>query len=249
MARILVDLSHNERFTQIPGEIFGSDHSFEFLYPGMQFPLYHTLRDYDLILMGEILPSENEIDHLFLKTEIDLLKQYVKNGGKLLLSTSSGGDFEYEREDEDIEEYGSIRALNSITGIKRYWWGELFHPVKGLHYRSPENLVITQFPPHPIFNGVSRIMLADATFLEPSTSYKPEIVLTTQPGTKFRYYVDESEELVDIVPIITYRKIGKGACMVIGSTLFMSKHQKFGSFIYDNSKFFFNIINWLVQQK
>ncbi|MBN2157641.1 MAG: hypothetical protein JW776_16460 [Candidatus Lokiarchaeota archaeon] len=242
MARILLDLSHNERYTQIPSGIFDFDFTFEFLYPGMHFA---HLNQYDLIIIGEILPAENEIDHLFLKTEIDMLEKYIREGGKLFLSTSSGGDFEYKKEDADIEDYGSIRALKHITGIKRYWWGELFHPSKALHYKSPENLVLSHFPSHPIFQGINQVMLADTTFLEPSKVHVPKALLTTSIGTKFRYYVDDSEERVDRVPIITTHQFGRGICLVIGSTLFMSRNEQFGSSVMDNSKLFFNIINWL----
>jgi hypothetical protein len=245
MVRILVDTSHNERYIQIPHGIFDYEYSFEFLYPGMNFPTYNYLREYDMVIIGEIIPAHNEMDHLFLKTEISLLKKFVKEGGKLFITSSSGGDFEYEREDEDIEDYASIRALSPITGIKRYWWGELFHPTQHSKKNSPEDLIFTEFPDHPIFEGVSEIMLADSTFLEPSSVHTPEILFFTQQGTKFRYYIDDSEEVVDRVPLISYRKLGAGASLVIGSTLFMSNHKNYGINQVDNAKFFFNIINWL----
>ena len=246
MVRILVDISHNERFTQIPSTIFNHEYTFEFLYPGMHLPEYEILREYDLIIMGEIIPAKNEMDHLFLKTEIAILKDYVKNGGNLLISTSSGGDFDYVREDDDIEDYGSIRALSSITGVKRYWWGEIFHPSKKRHLTNPEDLLFSKFPNHPIFDGINQILLADTTFLEPSTVFSPEILFSTLPGTMFRYFIDDTEECVDDVPLITYRKLGDGASLIIGSTLFMSTQEQYGSTQFDNAKFFFNIVNWLL---
>ncbi|TFG19657.1 MAG: hypothetical protein EU530_05535 [Promethearchaeota archaeon] len=211
-------------------------------------PEYETLREYDLLIMGEIIPAKNEMDHLFLKTEITIIKSYVKNGGNLLISTSSGGDFDYEREDDDIEDYGSIRALSPITGVKRYWWGEVFHPSKKKHLTNPEDLLFSRFPDHPIFEGINQILLADTTFLEPSTVFTPKILFTTLPGTMFRYFVDDTEECVDDVPLITYRKLGTGSSLVIGSTLFMSPHQKYGTPRFNNAKFFLNIINWLSNQ-
>ena len=246
MPRILVDLSHNERYKQIPKGIFDFEYNFEFLYPGMHFPVYDLLCNYDLIILGEIIPAQNVTDHLFLDSELGVLKQDVKDGGKLLITTSSGGDFDYEREDEDIEDYKSIRALSVVSGVKRYWWGELFHPIKKMHYKNPEDLLITHFPPHPIFSGITRIMLSDTTFLEPSTVYIPQTILTSEEGSMFRYFVDDSEELVDEVPLITYYELGRGGCMVIGSTLFMSKQVEFGCSIENNSKFFSNIIHWLL---
>jgi hypothetical protein len=245
MARILVDTSHNERFTQIPHGIFDYEFTFEFLYPGMNFPLYKYLREYDMIIIGEIIPAKNELDHLFLKTEVSLLKKYVKQGGKLLVTSSSGGDFEYVRENEDLEDYVSIRALSPITGIKRYWWGELFHPTYHRENYASEDLIFTKFSDHPIFNGISEIMLSDSTFLEPSAVHPPEILFSSNQGTKFRYYIDDSEEVVGKVPLISYRKLGAGASIVIGSTLFMSNHKKYGVTQFDNAKFLFNIIKWL----
>lgn len=248
MVRILVDISHNERFTQIPSSIFDYEYTFEFLYPGMHLPEYETLREYDLVIIGEIIPAKNELDHLFLKSEIALLKKFVKGGGHLLISSSSGGDFDYKREDVDIEDYGSIRALSSITGVKRYWWGELFHTSKKLHLTHPEDLLFSNIPDHPIFTDVNQILLADTTFLEPSTVFIPEILFSTLPGTMFRYFIDDTEERVDSVPLIIYRKLGAGASLVIGSTLFMSTQEQYGSTKFDNAKLFFNIINWLVNK-
>ena len=246
MPRILVDLSHNERYSQIPSGIFDLNFTFEFLYPGMQFPELPILRDYDLIIMGEIIPAQNGMDHLFLSVEIELLKSYVKQGGKLLLTTSSGGDQDYKGQDEDIEDYRSFRALNPITGVKRYWWGEVFHPSKYMEYMGPEDLMFTEFSSHPIFNGISQILLSDNTFLEPSTVFPSEVLLNTLPGTMFRYFVDDSEELIDEVPLIIYRKFGLGASVVISSTLFMSTHEFFGSTQLDNAKLLLNIVNWLL---
>lgn len=249
MAHILVDLSHNERFTQIPSGIFNAEYDFEFLYPGMQFPELRILQEYDLIIIGEIIPAENGKDHLFLDSEINLLKNYVKYGGKLLITTSSGGDQDYKAQDEDIEDYKSFRALSPISGVKRYWWGEVLHPTEHVEYMGPEDIVFTRFPNHPIFHGIKKILFSDTTFLEPSTVHTAEVVLTTRPGTIFRYFVDDSEEIIDEVPLITYRKFGSGSCLVIGTTLFMSTHEHFGSSQFDNAKFFHNIIEWLINEK
>jgi hypothetical protein len=247
MPRILVDLSHNERYSHIPSGIFGVNYTFEFLYPGMQLPELRILRDYNLIIIGEIIPAQNGRDHLFLNVEIELLKNYVKQGGKLLVTTSSGGDNDYKGQDEDVDDYRSIRALSPMTGIKRYWWGELFHPKKSHYYQVPENLLISHFPSHPIFEDIHKVMFADTTFLEPSTIHVPQVILTSQPGTMFRYYIDDSEEKMDNVPIMTSRLLGKGECVVIGSTLFMSKQPIYGISVADNLKLFKNIIKYLVK--
>ena len=183
MPRILVDLSHNERYSQIPKNVFDFTFTFEFLYSGMQFPDITSLREYDMVIIGDIIPAKNEKDHLFLNSEIELLKEYVKQGGKLLISSSSGGDQDYLGQDEDIEDYRSIRALSMISGVKRYWWGEVFHEDLHPEDLEPEDLDFTSFPNHPIFQNVLRILLSDTTFLEPSNVFPTEILFSTQPKT------------------------------------------------------------------
>jgi hypothetical protein len=58
-----------------------------------------------------------------------------------------------------------MRALYKVTGIKRFYWGELYNKSENDYYLSPENLVFTEFPNHPIFSNIKKIILGDSTFL------------------------------------------------------------------------------------
>ncbi len=243
MPRILIDLTHNEQYNHIPDNIFEVEYIFEFINPGDPFPTFSELIRYDLLIIGEIIPSKNQKDHLFHENEIRAIKKYFNEGGRLLITTSSGGDFDYKRSN------GSLRALSLKTGVKRFWWGELFNNEKNNYYKTPENLIFKQFPSHEIFNGVEKLIFADCTFLEPTESPTTEQILYTTENTHFRYFIDEDEDIIGKVPIIisNIEEKGNNKCLTIGSTLFMTKNKEFGIKIADNGKFFNNLINWLIK--
>lgn len=245
MPRILIDLTHNESFDHIKGEIFDIDFVFEFVQYGDPFPSLTELKRYDLIIIGEIIPADNHHDHLFLENELLNIKRYVRNyGGRLLITSSSGGDFDYKRE------LGSLRALSSITGVKRFRWGELFNSLPKNYYLEPENLIFNSLSDHEIFDGVNKLLFADCTLLEATSSENTEELLLTNNKTHFRFFSNERVISAENLPVIISKtiegneKIGK--VLTIGSTLFMTDHKIYGLNAFDNKKFFMNIINWLL---
>ena len=132
--QILIDLCHNENYRKIPNELFDLDYLFQFTNPSGSFPNFDELKQYDILIIGEIIPAKDKKDHLFFENEIQTIKKYVKNGGNLLITTSSGGDFDYLRGE------GSLRAFSKLTGVKRLWWGELFNQAEGKYIESFKEL-------------------------------------------------------------------------------------------------------------
>jgi uncharacterized membrane protein len=177
---------------------------------------------------------------LFLSKELTSIDKYVNNGGNLLLTTSSGGDFDYKGS------RGSIRALFPVTGVIRFYWGELYSKLEEDYYLTPNNLIITNLPNHPIFEGIKKIILADTTFFELSTESNVNSVLKTNKGTCFNYYLDNFNNNAENETIIAINTYGEGKSLTIGSTLFMTNNEKYGIHLADNGKFFKNIINWLI---
>ncbi|MHA1339758.1 MAG: hypothetical protein ACTSRZ_09740 [Promethearchaeota archaeon] len=248
MPLILIDNSHNEEFRSVPKVVFDEelldmDYAFDIIHRGDQFPDYHQLKKYSVLILGNILPAPNQKDHLFSKDEIKTIKKFVYNGGNLLITTSAGGDFKYPKSK------GSLRVLVSINSVKIYWWGELFHEDPNYYYKEAECLVFNKFPPHPIFNNISKLIFTDCTFFEIDEEIEPspEILLKTTKNTAFRYYKDYSEYIVDSVPIIILRKFGLGKSISIGSTYFMLDDKKYGIYLADNKIFFANLIKYLVK--
>lgn len=242
--QILIDLSHNESYRKIPNDLFDLDYLFQFTNPSGSFPNFDELIQYDILIIGEIIPANNKKDHLFFKEEIRTIKKYVQNGGNLLITTSSGGDFDYLRTE------GSLRALYKITGIKRFWWGELLNTKVGKYVGSHENIVFTKFPSHKIFNGVQKLILADCTFLEFEEDLedsKVETLLECEPDSFFRYYTDDFVEKIGKESVITLKKTDEGKCLTIGSTLFMTDDEKYGIGAENNEIFFKNIIQFLLE--
>ena len=87
MPRILIDLTHNESFDHIKGEIFDIDFIFEFVHYGDPFPSLTELKRYDMIIIGEIIPADNHCDHLFLENELLNIKRRRVGGHNDLLRT------------------------------------------------------------------------------------------------------------------------------------------------------------------
>ena len=246
MVKILIDNTHNEEFKFVPNIIFQEnlldiDYAFEVIYFGNQFPDYYYLKKFDLLIIGNILPASNQKDHLFLREEIKTLMNYVYNGGNLLITSGAGGDFNYKKK------MNSIRALVQFTGIKRFWWGELFNTKPNCFYKENESLLFTSFQSHPIFSNISKIILTDCTFFEINQSKNLQVLLKTPKGTCFRYYKDYSEYIVDEVPIITLNKYGNGKILCIANTYFMLDDKKYGIYLADNKILFSNIVKYLIK--
>lgn len=239
--RILIDLSHNESYRKIPAGLFDLDYLFQFTNPSGSFPSFDELKQYDLLLIGDIIPAKDRKDHLFFNEEIQTIKKYVQNGGNLLITTSSGGDFDYLRSE------GSLRAFYKLTGVKRFWWGELFNQEEGKYIGSPENIVFTKFPPHRIFNGVQKLILADSSFLETYEDSEVEILLYCEPDSLFRYYSDDFAEKIGKEPVIILKETDGGKSLTIASSLFMTEDEKYGIGAESNGIFFKNIIEFLLE--
>lgn len=240
ITKIFIDLCHNENYKRIPGGIVDFEVIFEFSNPADPFPRYRELKRYDLLIMGEILPAKNGHDHLFQKDEIREITRYVDEGGKILITTSSGGDFDYTRN------RGSLRALSQITGVERYWWGELFCKTQGRYLNNHENLIFSEFPPHAIFEDVNKIVLADCTFFDLDEEIDAECLLYSSHESYFNYYSDDYDQKIGQEPIIVANNYGDGKTLIIGATLFMTDHKEFGLNTADNKIFIKNIIDWLL---
>ena len=244
MRKILVDLSHNETYQRVPQKIFDIDYIFDFTQRGGFLPEFSQLKQYDLIIIGEILPADNQRDHLFRAEEIQSLRRFVKGGGNLLITSSSGGDFNYDGSQ------GSLRALSALTGVKQFFWGELFNKELGCYYETPENLILTDFPNHPIFKNINRLIFADSTYLKVATNEtneKCKMLLECPEHTIFRSFETEKIRKVGKVPLIVMNSYEEGKTISIANTYFMTPDSKYGIGLADNQQFMKNIIEWLVQ--
>ena len=171
------------------------------------------------------------------------ITKYIEAGGSLLLTTSSGGDFNYGRDK------GSIRNLSRITGVRKYWWGELFTNNKKMFLKTPEDLILNKFEDHPIFNGINKLLLSDCTFLKTSENMPELFVLNTEDNIYYRDFNDYEEIEIEPSPIIVINgNAGRGRVISIGSTFFMTDHPQYGVEIFDNKKFFKNIVSWLLHK-
>jgi hypothetical protein len=240
LRRILIDLSHNEAYQRIPQNVFDIDYIFDFTQRGGSFPQYQELKKYDVVLIGEILPADNQHDHLFREEEIHSIRRYVKEGGRLLLTSSSGGDFNYEGS------RGSIRSISAISAVKRFYWGELFNHEGPKYYDTQENLILTEFPNHPLFKNVNKLIFADSTFLEPTNHEGSEVLLRSPENTKFRSFENDKVRLVGKVPLVITNSFENGKSVTISNTFFMTPDAKYGIVLADNKVFFQNIIEWLL---
>ncbi|MHA1819512.1 MAG: hypothetical protein ACTSU2_03750 [Promethearchaeota archaeon] len=268
MPKILLDLSHNEEIKKIPGSLFESDEEYDLIFEtiniGDQFPDIHYLKRFDLLILADIIPASNQRDHLFTKQELKTIYSFVlRHSGKVLLTTSSGGDSNYSREQ------GSIRALSQITGVRKFPWGELFTRIKDRYLVYDNDLIfpsdlIKPAKDHPIFDKINKLLLTESTYLQIVKNPKigsVRVLLETPDSTYFRDFSNEKIYKAFNVPLIVEKSFdeekytpnvgyyaggNRGArVLTIGSSFFMSEDKRYGISAFDNGQFLKNIIKYL----
>ncbi len=242
--KILIDLSHNEQIISFPEQVFrNSDFFFDFTRPSDDLSELN-LNQYNLIIIGNPKPRKTT-ELLFKPSEIKNIKDYVKKGGNLLITSGARGVYNL------ANNLGSLRVFHNIAGIIQYHYAILFHMTKKHFSQKKVNLIIKEFPKHPIFKNFStkdRIIFRKSTYFTISPKKDVEILLNSPSNTDAHYYLLDEEKTIDEVPIFVVNEYFEGKVAIIATSEFLSRNELNGIEAGSNKKFLFGLFSWFFGQ-
>ncbi len=244
MHRILIDISHNEQVTSISEKIFPDhDFLFSFTQPTDDLSDVVFLQQFDIILLGNPKPiTENE--WLFQPNELQALKKYVADGGNLLLTSGARGDYNF------THEFGSLRVLYNLTGIIQYHYALLFHTDPQIYKIKKSNLVISEFPSHPIFHDFTSedyLVFGKSTFVSLGEDLGAESLLFAPTNTHAHFYQNKTKTPIRSEPLLVVNEYYRGKVVTLSSSSIFSKNPLNGYKVGANSKLINGIINWMLE--
>ncbi|MHA1745863.1 MAG: hypothetical protein ACTSWW_07675 [Promethearchaeota archaeon] len=242
---IFVDLSHNERIQSFPDRIFQNtnmDMLVSFNSPTDDLTDF-ALEEQDLVVLGNPHPI-NETEPLFTHREVKKITNYVAHGGSLLLTSGARGDYNFE------PAFGSLRVFSHLTGITQFHYTVLFHQQAHKYLTKRWNIVIDEFPAHPIFQEMTSqdsIVLGKSTYFTVRPTHSPTVLLS-DTNTQFHNYATKTKQPVGAVPILTAMEYGEGRVVTVASSSFLTRDPLNGVTVKANSKLLQGICRWLFSE-
>ncbi|MCF2138686.1 MAG: hypothetical protein K9W44_01360 [Candidatus Lokiarchaeota archaeon] len=240
--RIIIDLSHYERIRSLPDSLFNpEDYLFSFINTGERITDLERLQKHDLLLLGDPKPKYQE-ELLFIPDELRTLKKYVKNGGKILLTSSNRGDFNLPRT------MGSLRVLYKLTGVEKFNYSLAFAVNQEDHFFKKSVLRIpfsSSSLPFKIDNK-NFLGFGRSTYLSLHSEYKPIVLLKSPSSTWVHDYQTKKKYIVGSQPLLVYRKYYNGFVVTSASSSFLSKNIEDGFGIGANKIFLQRLVNWML---
>lgn len=174
--------------------------------------------------------------------EIENLKKYVKGGGSLLITSSSGGD------------YGNSTNLNALTRNFGFEFApdEVNDSVNYVHLQKRP--LISNFKPHVITEQLKKIVFSSSCstqileFLEDEKNVKVDGIINSGLNCWHRIYNGEDwvEEDSPKIPLLVAVEYYAGKIVGFGNlSIFSSLAREYGFSALDNDILIANIISWL----
>lgn len=175
--------------------------------------------------------------------EIENLKKYVKDGGGLLITSSSGGN------------YANNTNLNELTQDFGFEFSsdEINDSVNFVHLQKRP--IITSFKPHIITEQIKKIVFSSSCsiqvidFIEDEKNLKVDELLITGLNAWHNIYNGEDwiEEDCPKIPILVAVEYYAGRVVAFGNiSIFSSLAREYGFSAFDNDILIANILNWLI---
>lgn len=201
------------------------------------FDLLTNFEKYDAIILST--PKNINLK----PNEIENLENYVKNGGSLLIFSSSGGDYTNKTNlNELTQRFGFKFESDEVNDSMNYVFLQ----------KRP---ILTKLKPHFITEQVKKIVFSSSCstktidFVEDEKNIKiEELIELGLNGWRKKYdgekWIEEDSPKIPLMVIVEYYK---GKVVAFGnSSIFSSLGQEYGFTAFDNDILIANIIRWLV---
>ncbi|MBN1216615.1 MAG: hypothetical protein JXA99_14395 [Candidatus Lokiarchaeota archaeon] len=243
-AKIALDYSHNNKLTL---EATSYSDFIQFLFTSgfklgkiqAGFDSLEKLEQYNLIILSS--PRNNTIS----ETEIKIIEQYVKNGGSLLIISSTGGDYKNRTNLNELTQHFKFEFISDeINDSMNY-------------VNLQKRPLFNKFKAHIITEHVNKIVLSSACsikvydYIEEENDISIDNILHSDLNAWHSVYngKDWVEEDIPKKPLIVAVKYFKGRVVGFGSlSLFSSLSREYGFYAYDNDVLIGNILKWLIEK-
>ncbi|MFX0058259.1 MAG: hypothetical protein ACFE85_14890 [Candidatus Hodarchaeota archaeon] len=193
------------------------------------------LENYSAIIMST--PRNGDLK----PKEIDILEEYVRNGGSLLIIGARGGD------------YLNRTNLNELTqkfGFK-FAFDEVFDSVNYVNLQKRP--ILSRFKPHYITENIQKIVLSSSCSLElieieDNKNIKSDILVNGDLNCWRNLFngKDWIEEDCPKIPLMISIEYYKGKVVAFGTiSIFSSLGREYGFTAFDNDIVIANILRWL----
>ncbi len=119
------------------------------------------------------------------------------------------------------------------------------------YFKIKVNLVIKEFPKHPIFknfNSKDKIIFGKSAYFTLYPKSSVNVLLNSPNNTDAHYYLLDEEKTVNKAPIFVVNEYFKGKVAIIASSEFLSKNKLNGIEVGSNKKFPFGLLSWLLDE-
>jgi len=239
---IAFDYSHNN-FLKLETSSFGEFTQFLFA-SGYKLGKIETgfnsldnLEKYNVIILSTPRNTSLKVN------EIKILEKYVKNGGSLLIVSSSGGDYTNGTNLNDLTQKFGFEFLSD----------EIYDSVNYVNLQKRP--MITRFKPHVITEQIKKIVFSSSCstklldFIEDEKNVKIQWVLQSGLNSWHKrydgeYWIEEDSPRIPLMIVVEYFK---GKVVGFGNlSIFSSLAREYGFSALDNDILIANILSFLI---
>jgi len=239
---IAFDYSHNN-FLKLETSSFGEFTQFLFA-SGYKLGKIETgfnsldnLEKYNVIILSTPRNTSLKVN------EIKILEKYVKNGGSLLIVSSSGGDYTNGTNLNDLTQKFGFEFLSD----------EIYDSVNYVNLQKRP--MITRFKPHVITEQIKKIVFSSSCstklldFIEDEKNVKIQWVLQSGLNSWHKrydgeYWIEEDSPRIPLMVVVEYFK---GKVVGFGNlSIFSSLAREYGFSALDNDILIANILSFLI---
>ena len=231
--KLVLEASSYSEFTQF---LFTSGFKLGKIQAG--FDSLQKLENYDLIVLSS--PRHKKLD----EEEIENLVEYVKNGGNLLVVSTTGGDYKNKTNLNELTEHFGFK-FNSDT----------IHDSMS-YINLQKRPLYTKFTPHMISEQIQKVVLSSACsleildFIEDDKDIKIEEIIEGGLNCWRKRYDEEKKEWIredsPKIPMLVAVYYFEGNVIGFGTlSIFSSLGREYGFSAFDNNVLIANVFRWL----